>query len=281
MSFLDRIAECNNWDPAGFRPFLVGDVAVGQVGDAFAARLAAFPDVFAVTPEAVQLDDRLDGFEARSAAVESVLQPLADAGVIRGWRGEYYPIATAWGAEALLRMERAAVPFFGAPSYGVHLNGFVREGGRILMWIGRRARDKHTYPGMLDNMVAGGQPLGLSLRDNLIKECAEEAALPRALAERAVAVGAISYRHQTEEGLKPDVQFCYDLELPRDFTPRNTDGEIESFHLWPIEEVAGIVAETQDFKFNCNLVVIDFLVRHGVLDPERPDYLAIVRALHH
>jgi isopentenyldiphosphate isomerase len=212
--------------------------------------------------------------------VHGVLRVLADEGTIRGWRGEDYPISTAWGALALLRMERAAVPFFGATSYGVHLNGYVRDGGRLLMWIGRRARDKHTYPGMLDNMVAGGQPIGLSLRENLIKECAEEAAIPRPLAERAVPVGAISYRHQTAEGLKPDVQFCYDLEVPADFVPRNTDGEIESFVLLPIDEVARIVAETRDFKFNCNLVVIDFLVRHGVLDPERPDYLPIVRALH-
>src|SRR3546814_5880927 len=51
MSFLDRIAECNNWDPAGFRPFLVAGRAVGQVRDGFAERLAAFPDVFAVTAE--------------------------------------------------------------------------------------------------------------------------------------------------------------------------------------------------------------------------------------
>src|SRR3546814_18788535 len=113
------------------------------------------------------------------------------------------------------------------------------------MWIGRRARDKHTYPGMLDNTVAGGQPLGLSLRENLVKECAEEAAIPPALAERAVAVSAISYRHMTEEGFKPDVQFCFDLELPPDFVPRNTDGEIERFPLQPVEEVAALVADNQ------------------------------------
>src|SRR3546814_9408795 len=138
------------------------------------------------------------------------------------------------------------------------------------MWTGRRARDKHTYPGMLDNTVAGGQPLGLSLRENLVKECAEEAAIPRALAERAIAVSAISYRHMTEVGFKPDVQFCFDLELPPDIVPRNTDGEIESYHLRPVEEVAAIVSETRDFKFNCNLVVIVFLARHGLPAPEGP-----------
>lgn len=28
------------------------------------------------------------------------------------------------------------------------------------------------------------------------------------------------------EGLKPDVLFCYDLELPRDFVPTPLDGEV-------------------------------------------------------
>jgi hypothetical protein len=43
--------------------------------------------------------------------------------------------------------------------------------------------------------------------------------------------------------------------------------------------VAQIVAETNDFKYNCNLVLIDFFVRHGLVDPADPDYLAIVKGL--
>ena len=38
---------------------------------------------------------------------------------------------------------------------------------------------KPTFPGELDNTVAGGQPAGIGLHDNLIKECAEEASIPR------------------------------------------------------------------------------------------------------
>ena len=30
------------------------------------------------------------------------------------------------------------------------------------------------------------------------------------------------------EGLKPDVLFCYDLELPGDFVPRPQDGEVRA-----------------------------------------------------
>src|SRR3546814_1475727 len=79
-------------------------------------------------------------------------------------------------------------------------------------------------------------------------------------------------------GVKPDQQFCYDLELPEDFTPVPRDGEIEYFELWPIARVAETVRDTFEFKFNCNLVIIDFLMRHGLLDPDtEPDYAALDR----
>jgi isopentenyldiphosphate isomerase len=279
MSFLDRIAECNRWHPERYRPFLVAGAALGHVRHDFARRLAAFADVFQVSENAVMLNPALDGAAARSTAVERVMRALAAEGAVPGWRDEIYPVTRRFAAPPFFTMERAAFPAMGLRSFGVHLNGYVREGGRQFMWIGRRARDKHTYPGMLDNTVAGGQPYGLSLADNLIKECKEEAAIPPALARQAVPVGAITYCAEEDGGLKPDVQFCYDLELPADFTPRNTDGEIEEFYRWPIEQVAEIVRDSREFKFNCNLVVIDFLVRHGLIPPDHPDYLDIVKGL--
>jgi hypothetical protein len=39
------------------------------------------------------------------------------------------------------------------------------------------------------------------------------------------------------------------------------------------------VRESDEFKLNCNLVIIDFLVRHGYIDQEAPDYLEIVQGL--
>jgi hypothetical protein len=82
------------------------------------------------------------------------------------------------------------------------------------------------------------------------------------------------------EGLRRDVLYCYDLDLPPDFRPECQDGELEEFMLMPVEEVAAIVRDTVEFKFNCNLVIIDFLVRHGLIGPDAPDYLAIVKGLH-
>ena len=131
----------------------------------------------------------------------------------------------------------------------------------------------------LDQLVAGGLPYGVTLDDNLRKECYEEAGIGQALADLAVPAGLIRYRRMTQRGGKEDVLYVYDLELPRDFVPFNTDGEVEEFRLLPIDEVARIVRETDDFKSNCNLVIIDFLIRHGLLPPDHDDYLSLVSGL--
>ncbi|MGH6961492.1 MAG: NUDIX domain-containing protein, partial [Dongiaceae bacterium] len=182
-------------------------------------------------------------------------------------------------APPLMVMERAAVPAFGVRAYGVHLSGHVGSGADLRLWVGRRSHRKPTYPGKLDHLVAGGQPAGLSLGENLLKECAEEASLPPALVGRARPAGVVSYLTATDEGIRNDVLFVYDLELPPDFVPVNSDGEIEEFFLWPIERVRRVLAETDDFKFNVALVIIDFLIRHGLIGPDEPDYLALVDGL--
>jgi hypothetical protein len=104
--------------------------------------------------------------------------------------------------------------------------------------------------------------------------------VPAGLARQATAVGAVTYAHATEDGFKADVLYCYDLALPDDFEPRCMDGEVEGFELLPLPDVAALVRDTAEFKPNCSLVVLDFLVRHGVVGPEHPEYLEIVGGLH-
>ena len=279
MGYLDRIAECNAHDLDGFLPFRVGEAQPGWVRPGFARRLADFPEAFEVDDSCVRTAPALAGFEERTEAAASALRALSDSGELGRWRDEAYPVGDSLFGPHSMLMDRSAIPFFGIRAYGVHVNGYVRDGGRLLMWIGRRAADKATYPDMLDNFVAGGQPAGIGLMENVIKEAGEEAGVSKDLAAAARAVGAVSYCQETGEGLKPDVMYCYDLELPTSFTPENRDGEIAEFHLWPVERVMETVAETRAFKFNCNLVCIDFFVRHGLIDPESGDYLDIVHGL--
>jgi hypothetical protein len=53
----------------------------------------------------------------------------------------------------------------------------------------------------------------------------------------------------------------------------------------PWREVAEIVERgpvegPEGFKYNCNLVVIDWLIRTGRIDPDHPDYLELCTGLH-
>jgi len=279
MSLLDRIRTCQIWDRARYRPFRIVGQDVGWVTGEFAERLREFPKLFRISEAAVDLDPGLAGFEERSKAVADALLALKAEGLVPGWRNEPYPVGTDFYAPPLMQMERAAVPLFGMRAYGVHVNGFVGSGEGLQLWVGKRAANKQTAPGKLDHLVAGGQPMGLSLMENVIKESAEEAGMEAGLARRARPVGFVSYITERSEGLRNDICFAYDIALPDSFVPHNTDGEIESFSLWPIAEVRKRMAETEDFKFNVALVNIDFLIRHGHLSPDEPGYVDLVEGL--
>lgn len=279
MSFLDRIDACAAFDPSSYVPFMVDGGEVGLIGHALAGELGVFPDVFCNANDCVLLNARLRDFDGRTNAVNDVLLALRAQGRFPGWRDEYFPVSRSFSAAPVFNMERACVARFGIRAYGVHLNGYVRKGGDLFMWVAKRSMSKYASPGKLDQIVAGGQPAGLSLRDNLIKECGEEAGIPEDLAAKAVGVSAVSYCFERAEGLRRDIEFIYDLELPPDFVPENTDGEVDGFELWPIQEVSQSVRTTEDFKFNCSLVAIDFLIRHGYIEPDHPDYGALIHGL--
>ena len=101
-----------------------------------------------------------------------------------------------------------------------------------------------------------------------------------AAVSRAVPAGAVSYRMETELGIRDDVLFVYDLETPADFVPKNQDGEIVHFELMPASAVLDRVCTSDDFKFNVNLVILDFALRHGLLRPDHPEYLDVATGLH-
>jgi thiamine pyrophosphokinase len=112
-----------------------------------------------------------------------------------------------------------------------------------------------------------------------VKEAGEEASLPAELATRAVPAGRVSYVMANDEGLRRDVLHVYDLELPEGLTPRPNDDEVERFELLPAPDVLQIVATTDRVKFNVNLVLIDFALRHGLLAYPGPETARLRAAL--
>lgn len=279
MTLLDRIAECHAFDASRYLPFRIGADQVGWIARDLAPRLDSYAGVFVVGRDGVSLAPQLDTFEARSRAVEGVARELFGQGIIARWRDEPYPVLPLdderrEGAP-LMRLDRGAVPAFGVRAFGVHLNGFVRQARALRMWVARRSPEAGLHPGKLDQLVAGGLPLGRTPLQTLIEEAKDEANVPQALARRARPIGRLSYCLETPSGVSPATMFIYDLELGPGFRPRNNDGELAGFHLWPLDEVRGRVADTLEFKPNANLVVIDFLLRHGLIAAGDPDFAAL------
>jgi 8-oxo-dGTP pyrophosphatase MutT (NUDIX family) len=279
MSFADHIRACNNYDPARVVPLFAGERRIGWLRRDNAAALARFTRVFAVEPERVHL--RAEGdVDAVSAAVDEVVEALVVERQIPKWRNETFDVAPRWGDPPIFRLDRGAVPFFGVRAYGVHLNGYRRDNRNLDLWVGRRAPDKRVAPNKLDNLVAGGIGNGYGVAATLVKEAEEEAGMPASLIERAVPIGAITYLMENELGIRDDVLFVYDIELPADFTPKNSDGEIVHFELMPAASVVERVRQTDDFKFNVNLVILDFAMRHGLIPIDDPEYLDVASGLH-
>ena len=279
MSLYDHIAACNKHDLDKFREFTVAGTRVGWVEEEFAHKLERWTHLFHLEQGKVDLRGNVGGFDERSTAMTEVCAALVAQKAMPHSRNEFYAVARKFGDEAVMRLDRAWVPSFGTPAYGVHVNGYVETKRGPEIWVGVRAKDRDVAPGKFDNMVAGGLPYGVGLAENVVKEADEEAGVPEDLARQAVPVGAVSYTMEVEYGLRRDMLFIYDLKLPDDFRPHNRDGEISGFVRRPAEEVLRIVEETDEFKFNVNLVVIDFAIRHGILPPEHPDYVKLQRGL--
>jgi hypothetical protein len=274
MSLLRHIRRCNDWRAERHLPLLAAGLRVGWVRRDNAEHLRRFPALFRVEGERVLLVAEGDA-DRITRALDDALEPLAEEGILPKWRNEEFPVMARWGAPPLFRIDRGAVPFLGIRAYGVHVNGWRGD----QLWVGRRAPDKKIAPNQLDNLVAGGIGAGHGLLETLYKEAAEEADLPRAVVAAAVPVGAISYKLDWGVGTRDDVLFLFDLEVPERVTPRNTDGEIVAFALRDAREVIDQVRRSDEFKFNVNLVLIDFALRRGLVGADDPEYLDLVTGL--
>ena len=262
MSFLDHFDRAHNAGLESWTPWFQGDALLGYVQDNFKERGLDFglwqeSELGLVIPNLSEGD--LNQLFARFA------KDAYEEGLLWSWVGEPFPVKASVTDPIRFVMERTLTAPLGCLTFGVHLNGYVRTHEGIELWVAKRSQNKPTFPGKLDNMVGGGQPAGIGLFENLLKECFEEAGISEAQASQSVSTGTISYRHTDGRGLKRDILYCYDLELPDSFVPICQDGEVESFERLPIDDVLSMIETTDAFKYNCNLVIIDFAIRHGIL----------------
>ena len=286
MDGIDRLLQtAYRADSDGFLPFSVGSEVVGWLRPLFAKTLQTWPQTFEHdSAGAVRLREDLDNEPKRSRALALVVRDLAKTGLITGWRDELYPVRSGISTDdvPLFHLERAAARPFGITSYAVHVNGIVEtEGQRAApaIWIARRSLSKPIDPGMLDNMIGGGVPAGLGVRDALVKEAWEEAALtPQQVA--AIKPGRrLRIRREVPEGLQSEMIFVHDLVLPEHVMPRNQDGEVSEFKLLSATRVIDLLRRGDQITADASLVTLDWLDRRGLLKlPETREARAIFGA---
>ena len=114
--------------------------------------------------------------------------------------------------------------------------------------------------------------------ETLLKEAWEEAGIPRSLLEGLDCVSAVRVEYSVPEGLHREILFVHDLWLPGDFKPTNQDGEVAELRLMQLEEVVQEIL-AGEFTLDSGTVMIDGLLRQGILSPEDPLYLEILRLL--
>ena len=246
-------------------PVWYGDTPLGSVQTAHLDSLARWPQWVQRRDDTLHLALPADA-AARDAALAEINHQLRTEGLIVAWRHETFGLLDPDSGAVLAHMERAACRFWGSLTRGAHCNGFVADdqGRPTHLWIARRAWNKATDPGKLDNLVGGGVPFDQSPYETLLREAWEEAGLTRELAQQATPGRVIRIHCDVPEGRMVEDIHVHDLQLPAGLQPQNQDGEVAELHCLAIEEATHRAA-AGEMTTDAALVTLDFLLRHGLL----------------
>ena len=260
---------------SALQPWIVDGHTAGYLDQTRATRVARFPNVFEMAPDAIRFHPSLRHPEQRTRALDTAVRALAAEGALTRWRDERYSVAVALSAPPLFEIERAAARFFGIATYAAHVNATTAGGGELRMWLARRSATKAIDPGLLDNLVGGGIAAGMSIADTVFKEAWEEAGIPKGIASSARAAGCVRIFRQQPDGVQRETIHVHDLALPSDFEPRNEDGEVVGYRLVDIEQAAELAGNSTGddvVTADAALVIADWLLRHGQVPETSPGY---------
>lgn len=132
-------------------------------------------------------------FQQRTRLVHDTLRSGHDSGkfeVLRRWNQELFAIYDS-GGQHIMNIVGSGLPFFGVIVFGIHM---IAHTG-LKYWVPRRSKTKTNYPGQLDNTVGGSLASGEKPVNCIIRESAEEAALPENYTRANLKpCGALSYQ---------------------------------------------------------------------------------------
>lgn len=233
--------------PDGTVALVVADVEVGCLTEPWLARVLEAPGPFErIADGGIRLQTALATCDARSAALAAWGEAARARWGLPGWRDERVMIRDERDGRPLAAVERALLRPLGLLLRSVQACAYTVTATGPRIWVARRAEHKPVDPGRLDALVAGGIAGSDSPRETLIRECAEEAGIPRALAERAREAGTLELCIGAVDDGMPVVHrervALHELELPPDFVPRPVDGEHAEILAMSPAEVLGSIA---------------------------------------
>lgn len=275
-----HISQNNNVVWSDYTPLTLGGKDLGRVHKQVAATLCE-AKLLNQSNQTLFLNNERPDADGRTEQLHTILHFLIEKKFIAKERFELYALSTSFKDAPVALVDRALISALGFVAYGVHCNGYVKNNSGIHLWVGKRSSDRATDPGKYDHMIAGGQPHGLTVLENLAKEAHEEAGAPPNIIKHARSVGTVTYARALPNGIRRDVLFVYDLKCPDDFIPKNVDGEVEDFRQMKAEDVLTLLQTGDAFKFNVNLVLIDFFIRHGFIKSDDVGYAELCAGLHH
>lgn len=196
--------------------------------------------------------------------------------VVRKWHNENLPVYTH-GGQHVLDLDLCGVDLFGVVSYGVHLTGFVvskNDDGspEYRYWVPRRSFKKATFPGILDNFVAGNILSDETPLNAIVREVYEETGISTDFTRTHIrSCGTVTYQMSTlndgRPGCQHHCQFVFELELPANMIPTPNDGEVECFSLMSLLEVQEALI-SHEFTPNRTLTYLAHFVRRGFVNSE-------------
>jgi 8-oxo-dGTP pyrophosphatase MutT (NUDIX family) len=203
--------------------------------------------------------------------------------VLQKLSNELVPTYSATG-EHVLDINGCGEDVFGIINFSVHMIAWVmtKDGPQYL--VPRRSMTI-SFPGMLDSSVGGTLASGERPIDCIVRECQEEISLDPAYTRANIKpCGTISYHmcitDRNEPGSQLQVQYLYELVLGQDIVPKIGDGEVGEIHYKTLDQVKESMRRGE-FKLNCNMTWLAFMIRHGHLNAENePDLVEICSRIH-
>lgn len=189
---------------------------------------------------------------------------------------ELIALRTAASADSLTPVPRSLALALGLLMIGIHVNLLVadEQGHSRSIWVARRALDHPSYPGILDNAVAGVIEVGQTWYDALIAEAWEEAGITSPDCRAAILHAGYRYRLVAGNQVARGVAYIVDLPISSLIVPRNVDGSVDSFDCVRLPAVLDRFRARDAIKPTSCLAFFDLFHRTGIcLEPEEEHQL--------